>query len=157
MARVGSRRCLREWSTRTPWRAAACVTRSARKTPFRRPDTLTEDMVPERGRMSIALTGAAASGYQVAAAPDVDAAYQTARDAGRLHVRAELMVASDALHAIGAHPADGIEVGLDLGMRTGFGDDWLRLGPMKIFTDGSLVGRTAAMSAPYEGQPGNSG
>ena len=28
---------------------------------------------------------------------------------------------------------------------------------MKIFTDGSLVGRTAAMSAPYDGDPGNSG
>ena len=24
---------------------------------------------------------------------------------------------------------------------------------MKIFTDGSLVGRTAAMSAPYDGDP----
>jgi hypothetical protein len=28
---------------------------------------------------------------------------------------------------------------------------------MKIFTDGSLVGRTAAMSAPFEGDRGNSG
>ena len=28
---------------------------------------------------------------------------------------------------------------------------------MKIFTDGSLVGRTAAMSAPFDGEPGNSG
>ena len=24
---------------------------------------------------------------------------------------------------------------------------------MKIFTDGSLIGRTAAMSAPYDGEP----
>jgi len=52
-----------------------------------------------------------------------------------------------------------MELGLDLGLRTGFGDDWLRLGPMKIFTDGSLIGRTAAMSAPYDGEPhdGNHG
>jgi predicted amidohydrolase YtcJ len=50
-----------------------------------------------------------------------------------------------------------MELGLDLGIRTGFGDDWLRLGPMKIFTDGSLVGRTAAMSDHFDGQPGNSG
>ena len=28
---------------------------------------------------------------------------------------------------------------------------------MKIFTDGSLVGRTAAMSAPYDGDDGNRG
>ena len=67
------------------------------------------------------------------------------------------MVASDVLHELGAHPDDGMALGLDLGIRTGFGDDWLRLGPMKIFTDGSLVGRTAAMSAPYDGDPGNSG
>ena len=67
------------------------------------------------------------------------------------------MVVSDAFHPLGAHPSDGIETGIDLGLRTGFGDDWLRLGPMKIFTDGSLVGRTAAMSAPFEGDPGNSG
>jgi predicted amidohydrolase YtcJ len=67
-------------------------------------------------------------------------------------------VVSDAFHPLGAHPADGIETGIDLGLRTGFGDDWLRLGPMKIFTDGSLVGRTAAMSAPFDGEPaGNRG
>jgi predicted amidohydrolase YtcJ len=67
------------------------------------------------------------------------------------------MVISDVFHPLGAHPSDGIDIGIDLGLRTGFGDDWLRLGPMKIFTDGSLVGRTAAMSAPFEGDPGNSG
>ncbi len=64
------------------------------------------------------------------------------------------MVISDAFHPLAAHPSDGIEAGIDLGLRTGFGDDWLRLGPMKIFTDGSLVGRTAAMSAPYDGRAG---
>jgi hypothetical protein len=66
-------------------------------------------------------------------------------------------VAAEVLHELGAHPDDGMERGLDLGIRTGFGDDWLRLGPVKIFLDGSLVGRTAAMSAPYDGDPGNSG
>jgi predicted amidohydrolase YtcJ len=103
------------------------------------------------------VTEAGIGGGWVGHSPAELAAYQTARDTGRLRVRVELMVASDALHAIGAHPADGIDLGLDLGIRTGFGDDWLRLGPMKIFTDGSLVGRTAAMSAPYEGEPANCG
>jgi predicted amidohydrolase YtcJ len=59
------------------------------------------------------------------------------------------MIASEALHALGAHPDDGLELGLDLGIRSGFGDDWLRVGAMKIFADGSLVGRTAAMSEDY--------
>jgi predicted amidohydrolase YtcJ len=103
------------------------------------------------------VTEAGIGGGWIGHSPVELAAYQTARDQGRLAVRVELMVISDALHKVGAHPADGIGLGLDLGLRTGFGDDWLRLGPMKIFTDGSLVGRTAAMSAPYDGDPGSSG
>jgi len=103
------------------------------------------------------VTEAGVGGGWVGHSPVELAAYQAARDQGRLHVRVELMVAAEVLHTLGAHPGDGMELGLDLGIRTGFGDDWLRLGPMKIFTDGSLVGRTAAMSAPYAGQPDNSG
>jgi predicted amidohydrolase YtcJ len=102
-------------------------------------------------------TEAGVGGGWIGQSPVELAAYVAARDQGRLPVRIELMVVSDAFHALGAHPADGIETGIDLGLRTGFGDDWLRLGPMKIFTDGSLVGRTAAMSAPFEGEPGNRG
>jgi hypothetical protein len=79
------------------------------------------------------------------------AAYQAARDQGRLHVRVELMIASEILHELGAHPEDNLERGLDLGIRTGFGDDWLRIGAVKVFSDGSFVGRTAAM---YDNYPG---
>jgi len=104
------------------------------------------------------VTEAGVGGGWIGQSPVELAAYVAARDQGRLPVRVELMVVSDAFHALGAHPADGIEAGIDLGLRTGFGDDWLRLGPMKIFTDGSLVGRTAAMTAPFDGEPGgNSG
>ena len=103
------------------------------------------------------VTEAGVGGGWIGQSPVELAAYVAARDQGRLHVRVELMVVSDAFHALGAHPADGITTGIDLGLRTGFGDHWLRLGPMKIFTDGSLVGRTAAMSAPFDGDPGNSG
>jgi predicted amidohydrolase YtcJ len=85
------------------------------------------------------------------------AAYQAARDQGRLRVRVELMVASDVLHPLAAHASDGLELGLDLGLRTGFGDDWLRLGAVKIFSDGSLVGRTAAMHDPFADTPGEAG
>lgn len=79
------------------------------------------------------------------------AAYQLARERGTLRTRVELMVASDNLHALRAHPDDGITTGIDLGLRSGFGDDWLRLGPMKIWLDGSLIGRTAAVSEPFCG------
>jgi predicted amidohydrolase YtcJ len=103
------------------------------------------------------VTEAGVGGGWIGQSPVELAAYVAAREQGRLPVRAELMVVSDAFHALAAHPSDGIGTGIDLGLRTGFGDDWLRLGPMKVFTDGSLVGRTAAMSAPYDGDPGNSG
>ncbi|MGI5121106.1 amidohydrolase [Marinactinospora thermotolerans] len=79
------------------------------------------------------------------------AAYQLARDRGTLLTRVELMPAGDNLHPLESHADDGIDVGLDLGLRTGFGDDRLRLGPMKIWLDGSLIGRTAAVSEPFCG------
>lgn len=77
------------------------------------------------------------------------AAYQQARDAGALTVRVQLMPTADALHPLAGHADDGAGLGLDLGLRTGFGDDRLRIGPMKIFLDGSLVARTAAMLDPF--------
>jgi predicted amidohydrolase YtcJ len=126
------------------------------------PLTTLTDAVDAAGRRYLAegitsVTEAGVGGGWIGQSPVELAAYATARDQGRLHVRVELMVISDVFHPLGAHPSDGIDIGIDLGLRTGFGDDWLRLGPMKIFTDGSLVGRTAAMSAPFAGDPGNSG
>jgi predicted amidohydrolase YtcJ len=103
------------------------------------------------------VTEAGIGGGWVGYSPVELAAYQAARDTGRLAVRVELMIASDALHPLGAHPDDGLELGLDLGIRTGFGDDWLRIGAMKIFTDGSLVGLTAAMHDDFSSAPGNRG
>ncbi len=44
-----------------------------------------------------------------------------------------------------------------LGLRTGFGDDWLRIGGIKIFADGALGPRTAAMLESYLGEPDNRG
>src|SRR5207302_8697557 len=35
------------------------------------------------------------------------------------------------------------------GLRTGFGDDWLRLGPAVIGIDGGVQGQTAALFEPY--------
>ncbi|MPY96465.1 MAG: amidohydrolase family protein [Actinophytocola sp.] len=85
------------------------------------------------------------------------AAYQRARDAGRLRVRTTVMVAADSLHPLEHGDGDDVEFGLDLGLRTGFGDDWLRIGPTKLFSDGSLVGRTCAMHEPFAGETDNVG
>ena len=96
-------------------------------------------------------TEAGIGGGWVAHSPAELAAYQLARDQGRLGVRVELMTAGEVLHPLGANPGDNLPVGLDLGIKSGFGDEWLRLGATKIFADGSLVGRTAAMNDPYAG------
>jgi predicted amidohydrolase YtcJ len=79
-------------------------------------------------------------------------AYHRAREQGKLHVRVELMVAADVLH-----PVTELGMGLDLGIRTGFGDPWLSIGPVKVFSDGSLIGHTAAMCADFADTPGERG
>ncbi|WP_307867789.1 amidohydrolase [Umezawaea beigongshangensis] len=95
--------------------------------------------------------GAGLIGY-----PPVEiAAYQEARDRGGLPVRVQLMIAADALHDLGAHPGDGIARGLDLGLRTGFGDDVLSVGAMKLWLDGGMMARTAAVTEPYLGGAGS--
>jgi predicted amidohydrolase YtcJ len=94
-------------------------------------------------------TEAGVAGGWIGQSPVEVAAYQAAGEQGRLRVRVELMIASDVLHPVVAHADDGLDLGLDLGLRTGFGDDWLRLGAVKVFSDGSLIGRTAAMTEPF--------
>lgn len=54
-------------------------------------------------------------------------------------------------------PVYRLEHALGVGLRSGFGDDWLRIGGVKIFADGALGSRTAAMLAPYIGEPDNLG
>ena len=74
-------------------------------------------------------------------------AYQDLARAGELPVRTYLMMMID----------DTLEALSQLGIRTGFGDAWLRIGPAKIFLDGSIGGRTARMSQPYEDEDDNLG
>ncbi|MDX2378594.1 MAG: amidohydrolase [Acidimicrobiia bacterium] len=85
------------------------------------------------------------------------AAYQQARREERLRVRVTLMVSVDAVHDVDHHADDPEAFALDLGLHSGFGDDRLRIGATKIFADGSLIGRTAAMFDDYAGEPGNNG
>jgi predicted amidohydrolase YtcJ len=42
-----------------------------------------------------------------------------------------------------------------LGLRSGFGDEWLRIGAVKMFLDGALGSRTAWMREPYEDGSGH--
>jgi predicted amidohydrolase YtcJ len=70
----------------------------------------------------------------------------------QLHQRGELK-----LRVIKNIPVDDLEHARGLGLRSGFGDDWLRIGSVKAFMDGALGPRTAAMFQPYLNEPGNRG
>jgi predicted amidohydrolase YtcJ len=54
-------------------------------------------------------------------------------------------------------PVESVEQANELGLRTGFGDDWLWIGSVKAFMDGALGPHTAAMFQPYEDEPENKG
>ncbi|WP_028661651.1 amidohydrolase [Saccharomonospora saliphila] len=100
------------------------------------------------------VTEAGIAGGWIGHSPAEAAAYQLARSRGELPVRVELMPAAEVLHSYPGGEAVGVEAGLDLGLRSGFGDDFLRIGPMKIFTDGALSSRTAAVTEPFVGDGG---
>jgi len=72
--------------------------------------------------------------------------YQDAEKRGKLAVRVWFNVPSDSLESM-----------LRLGIRTGLGSDLLRIGGLKIFCDGALGARSAALSEPYVDDPGNKG
>lgn len=61
------------------------------------------------------------------------------------------------LRVLKSIPLDQLDAALELGLRSGFGDDWIRLGGVKVFADGALGPRTAAMLDDYAGDPGNRG
>lgn len=46
---------------------------------------------------------------------------------------------------------------LAAGYHTGWGDEWFRIGPLKLLTDGSLGARTAYLRAPYTDAPDTCG
>jgi len=69
-------------------------------------------------------------------------AYQDAREAGELSARIYCM--------IGYPHIDNM---IAAGVRTGLGDDWVRVGGMKQVCDGSISERTARLSEPYVGRP----
>jgi predicted amidohydrolase YtcJ len=61
-----------------------------------------------------------------------------------LHKRGELK-----LRVLKSLPVDDLDHAREVGLRTGFGDDWLRIGSVKAFMDGALGPHTAAMFQPY--------
>jgi predicted amidohydrolase YtcJ len=74
-------------------------------------------------------------------------AYQRLRQSDTLPVRTYLMMMID----------ETLDHMASLGIKSGFGDSWLRIGPAKLFLDGSIGGRTCRMRQPFEGEAENVG
>jgi predicted amidohydrolase YtcJ len=77
-------------------------------------------------------------------------AYQEIYKEGRMHARVsilprviESMIESKSL--------------IELGLITGFGNDWLRIGGVKMSIDGGITGRNACFHEPYENDEHNHG
>lgn len=55
------------------------------------------------------------------------------------------------LRALCHLPHSQLDDAIGIGLRSGLGDEWLRLGGVKIFADGSLGSQTCHMLEPFEG------
>ncbi len=62
-----------------------------------------------------------------------------------------------SLHVTKSIPVESIDDAIALGLKTGFGNERLQIGSVKLFADGALGPQTAAMLAPYENTSANLG
>ena len=78
--------------------------------------------------------------------PDDLRAYQESRDSGELSLRVYCHIYHSFMDQM-----------LAAGIKTGFGDEWVRVGAQKMICDGSISERTARLSQPYIGRPDDFG
>jgi predicted amidohydrolase YtcJ len=69
-----------------------------------------------------------------------------------LHSNGELK-----LRVLKSIPYENLQHAIDCGLHSGFGDDYLRIGNVKLFADGALGPHTAAMFQSYDREPENLG
>jgi predicted amidohydrolase YtcJ len=73
-------------------------------------------------------------------------AFQQLQAVGELKLRITMQI-----------PEENLDAAIQAGLRSGFGNESLRIGGVKIFSDGALGARTAYMLEPFEGYPDNCG
>ncbi len=78
--------------------------------------------------------------------PESLQAYQDAFEAGELSIRIYCMIYYTHIDKM-----------IAAGVRTGMGNDWVKIGGMKMTCDGSISERTAKLSQPYIGRPDDYG
>ena len=109
-------------------------------------DEAPEDAVTAMRRGFEVLVSMGLTSFHDCEGPDAFSAFQELDSSGELPMRVVILL-----------PYYGLDEAIHLGLRTGFGSERLRVGPVKIFSDGSLGSQTAQMLEPYEGQPDNKG
>ncbi len=78
--------------------------------------------------------------------PEYLRAFQDAHEAGDLSLRVYCLIGYTHIDKM-----------LEAGIRTGMGNEWVRVGAMKLTCDGSISERTARLSQPYTGRPNDYG
>ena len=86
------------------------------------------------------------SAHEAQGTPTELLAYQDAHEAGELLYRTYCFINYRHIDSM-----------IAAGVRTGLGDEWVRVGAMKLVCDGSISERTARLSTPYEGRPNDFG
>ena len=83
--------------------------------------------------------------------PSMIRAYQCLRDAGELKVRVNLM---PCWHGFAINEDEDFSDRLipELGLYSGFGDHWLRIGSLKMAIDGGLTSKTSLRTWNYKGE-----
>lgn len=106
---------------------------AASRDDFREGAKLISKMFASKGITSACDAGTSPQGLQ---------GYQDARDAGELRMRVYCHASHETFERL-----------IAAGVHTGFGDEWVRIGALKQFVDGSISERTAWLSQPYIGIP----
>jgi hypothetical protein len=106
----------------------------------------------EQGRDAVKLISTMLARSGITSATDAQGepeelrAYQDAHESGDLMTRIYCMIDSPYIDQM-----------LAAGIRTGLGNEWIRVGGMKAVCDGSISERTARLSQPYVGRPDDFG
>jgi hypothetical protein len=99
-----------------------------------------------RKAISLAMEKAVSAGltsvHCIVDSPEHVRTLQSMNLAGELRLRIYVLIPDEWLGAAGG-----------IGVSTGFGDEMLRIQAIKVFTDGSLGARTAALEGPYSDSP----
>jgi predicted amidohydrolase YtcJ len=106
--------------------------------PFTREETLRATIQQLAAFAKSGLTGI----HDAEASAEEFRAYADARLEEKLPLRVTCMIRQEEIGPL-----------IPYGIRTGLGDDWLRVGATKITIDGAIAGRTARLSKPYIGRP----